>query len=36
LIGPLDEYKEDHEDPGKGLKWNPGSRNRRDLDEWEE
>ena len=35
LTGPLDSYEEDHEDPGKGLKWNKGSRNRRDLDEWE-
>ena len=39
LVGPLDEYKEvqssHHENPDDGLKWNKGTHNRRDLDEWE-
>ena len=36
LIGPLDSYDEDHDDPSKGLKLNPGSTHRRDLEEWED
>lgn len=35
LIGPLDSYKENPENPADGLKLNPGSTHRRDLKEWD-
>ena len=36
LIGPLDTYKEDQGNITGGIKLNPGSQNRRDLDECED
>ena len=36
LIGPLDTYKEDQSNVTAGIKLNPGSQNRRDLNEGEE